>query len=154
MKGHVYFLLAILLLGIASIYLALQISAFIPTYQFKAQLLPVVFGIVLVILSVVGLVVELKKKAAKETKAPKEVTTIIIAAAWLIGFVVLIFLIGFVLAALLFGGAYFKLHNRGWIGSIAFGLVMGIFTYVVFDLLLGVDLYQGVIYIPFYRFLP
>ncbi|MFC2060873.1 tripartite tricarboxylate transporter TctB family protein [Chloroflexota bacterium] len=154
MKGSTYFLLAILLLMLVTVYLSLQITST------KAQLLPLTISIAIALLALGGLFVETRKKPAKESSvketraAPIKVKLLTVTAAWFIGFVLMIYLIGFPLAIFLFVTAYLKLHNKGWIRSVALGLGMGIFIYVGFDFLLGVDLYRGVIYIPLYRFLP
>ncbi|MFC2060541.1 tripartite tricarboxylate transporter permease [Chloroflexota bacterium] len=148
-KGNTYFLMVILLLAIVTICLSLQITSF------KAQLLPLIISIALAILAVAGLSAELKRKVAKEKETKAVAIKVdLITAAWLLGFGLLIFLVGIPLAAFLFIAAYLKLHNNGWLRSVAFGLGLGIFTYVVFEFLFRVDLYRGVLDIPFYRFLP
>ncbi len=154
MKGSTYFVLAILLLMIVTILFSLQIPSF------KAKLLPLVLSIAIAIFAIARLFVELREKVAeessgKETKlVPTKAKPITATSAWFIGFFLMIYLVGFPLAIFLFVTAYFKLHHRGWIKSIALGLGMGVFIYVGFDFLLGVDLYEGVLYIPLYRFLP
>ncbi|MFC2060495.1 tripartite tricarboxylate transporter TctB family protein [Chloroflexota bacterium] len=154
MRGSTYFLMVILLVMLVAIYISLQITTF------KAQLLPLLISIAIAILALAGLFVEIRKKpdedmTAKESKqAYTEVKIIRVTAAWLASLLLLIYLIGFPVAIFFFVAAYLKRHGKGWIRSIAWGLGMGIFIYIGFDFLLGVDLHRGVLYIPLYSFLP
>jgi len=162
MTGSAYFLLFLLLLAIVLLYVSFQLTGLTPLQTFQGRLLPVVMSISLAVLTAFGLFVELRKKAPKESPAGEEETTARRAEArrevdtivWIIGYLVVIFLIGFDLANFLLVGAYLKAYNHGWVMSIACGLVWAMLIYVLLDFLLGVDLYEGIIYIPLYDFLP
>jgi hypothetical protein len=152
MKGSTYFVLMILLLAVTTIILSLQI----PT--FKARFLPLMIGIAIALFAVIRLLVELTAKeerasAAKETvSAPIQPIPMIITSAWLVGFFLMIYLVGFPLGIFLFVTGYIKVRRYGWIKSIAIGFVTTTITYVGFDYVLGLHLYKGVLFSYLFRF--
>lgn len=154
MKGSTYFALAILLLAIVTVFLSLRITGF------KAQFLPLTIGIALGLSALARLFVELRETRAAEgvgeriKSIPIKATSIILSAIWLIGFFLMIYLIGFPLAIFLFVTAYVRLHGRGWIKSTALGLATGGFVYLMFSYFMGLDLYRGVLWLSLSRLLP
>jgi len=162
MKGSSYFFLVLVLLGIVLIYVTFRLTGLTQVQTTYARLLPMIMSIGLAVFAALGLFVELRKRATEEgpageeetgerrAEAKREMETI----AWVIGYLVLIYIIGFVLGSFLWVGAYFKAHNHGWITTIGWGLVSAMLLYLCFDFLLGVDLYEGVFYIPLYAYLP
>ena len=162
MKGIVYFILSVMLLALVFLYFSLQLDVAM------ARLMPLALSIALLISCGVGLFVELRKKAPDEkaareagrarpegaTTAPTRTDSVAVTLGWLLGFILLMVLIGFVLAIPVFVVAYMKAHGIGWIKSIMFGLLMGLVTYFVFDIAFGIRLFKGFLPIPLYQFLP
>ena len=154
MKGSTYFALSILLLAIVTIILSLQIATF------KAKFLPLVLATAIVLFAIARLFVELRGKEAKKSvaeetdSAPIKPIPMIITGAWFVGFFTMIYLVGFPVAIFLFVTAYVKMHHRGWIKSLAFGLGTMVCTYVGFDYLLGLHLYEGVLMIHLFHLGP
>ncbi len=150
MKGSTYFAIGLSVLGILTIVFSLQIR------HARAMYLPLGVGVLIAVLALARAGVELKetmaeKKAGKVTNILPEVPrNILIMTAWCLGFLVAVYLLGFPLAIFLFVAAYFKIAHRGWGGSIIFGLVMTVVIYVLFDYILRVPLYHGILGIPYY----
>jgi len=157
---YFYFPLVILLVTIVFIVSALTTTGRIPAATRAARLLPLGIGSLLVILTSVELFRELRKKPTKESPAeetaaaPRNVKLELETAAWIVGYLVLLYVTGVLLSTFLFPAAYLKLHNVGWVRSILIGLGCAVFCYVLFDLALQMRLYQGAVPIPLYRFLP
>ena len=161
MKGNTYFLLFLLLMGIGAIYFSFHYSGNTPVFTFKLRLLPVVVGSILTILVAADLFGELRKKPtkeespAKETSAPPtNVKVELETTAWVIAYMLLLYLTGVLLSVFLFTAAYVKVHNLGWLKSIIISLGMAAFVYLMFDVALGISLYKGRFYIPLYGLLP
>jgi len=154
MRSSTYFALAVLLLAIVTIILSLRMT------DFKAQLLPLAVGIGLALSAIARIVAELRERGTREGVATKPgsssvmVKSILTSGAWLISFFVMIYLIGFSLAIVLFVTSYLKVHHRGWIQSAALGLLAGGFVYAVFDYALGLDLHQGVLLVSLFGLRP
>ena len=65
--------------------------------------------------------------------------------AWIVGFFPATYLLGFVLAIPLFVLGYMKSHGIKLAATITFAVVMATVIYVLFELVLGVDLYKGLL---------
>jgi len=161
MKPSSYFLLFIFLLAIAAVGFVFQARGLRPDYTFKARFLPLVVASILTVIAGASLFRELRRGKTTEQSPASETTAeaaseklALVTGAWLVGYMVLAFLIGFLLSTLIWITAYLRTHNYGWIRSLAISLGMMIFLYVVFDLVFGITLYQGVLPIPIYSFLP
>lgn len=124
-------------------------------YPYLQAKLSVIFsgGLVLV-LALVQLVRELRlaKQQVDEPKAEHEVrkhsaspALYGIESAWMVGFGLTIYLLGFLIAIPLYICAYMKSHGARWPASILTGVSMAAFCYVIFVLVLEIKLYPGII---------
>ena len=114
-------------------------------------LLPVVFGTLLGVLSLVLLIVsfiargEPQKKTFWERKGSWK--TVLAVSLSLVGYMVLFNQLGFILITFLF--LFFLLRfigKKGWLISISVALVLSFFCHGIFSLLLGTPLPKGRIY--------
>ncbi len=148
-----YSLIAIMVIALAFIVSSLRLE------YFESKLLPLLFGSAVFILAAVELSRELGTKAkpgnevggGNEAEAGAEAgvgaRSYLIAGGWIVGFLVGISLFGFVIAIALFIFSYMKTHGTRWLVAIIFAVITTAVLYGVFDVLLGVDLYQGLIFL-------
>ena len=88
--------------------------------------------------------VESRLKEAGERGSSKRVLT---AYAWMCGFFILILLVGFAIAVPLAAFLYLKFYWRtGWLKTLAVSIVLGGLIYGGFDLLMKVDLFEGILF--------
>ena len=81
---------------------------------------------------------------SRGTETGKRLTII---SLWLIGFFVLIFLVGFIISVGLFMLVFLKIYGKfGWIITVAETVVMLGFTYAIFELLLKAELFPGILF--------
>ncbi len=66
--------------------------------------------------------------------------------AWLVGFGLAIYLIGFLVAIPLYVCAYMKSHGTRWPAAIITGALLPAFCYAIFVLILDMKLHKGVIF--------
>jgi hypothetical protein len=152
MRGRISFVIAILLFALIIILFSLQMPSF------KAKFLPLLCGTCLFITSIARLYIEFKK--GEESKNVQSDTPhfslwehpLIITYAWLVSFFFLIFLIGFSLAIFIFVTAYIQVKRGGWAHSISLGFISSGSIYFLFDYLLRLDLYPGLVYLLIQRF--
>ena len=162
LKGSTYFLLLLLLIALVVIYLSLSITTeykLVPAMA-RAGLIPLAVASFMTLFCVIALFQELRKKPAKERPARGiggrpigggEISFRWDTVIWLIAFMPVVVLIGFVLATLVWIVVYLKTHEVGWVRSIVMGLVTAIFVYVLFIGVMDLRLYEGVL--PIYRYL-
>lgn len=132
-----------------------------------ARIVPLVIGIPTVVLCILlligerypGLLRRLDVSIMESTKEspgsdanggeyrPKEFTKLTIMAAWMIGFFVCVYLIGFLAGIALFVLAFLLLHARiSWWKSLATMVGVWLFIYALFEWLLGAGLFEGIIF--------
>ena len=114
-------------------------------------LLPVVFGAVLGILSLVLLIVSLMAGGGPEKKAFWEAKgswrTVLAVSLALLGYMAIFNQLGFVLTTFLFLFFLLKfIGKKGWLVSISLALVLSFFCYGFFSHLLGTPLPKGQVY--------
>lgn len=67
--------------------------------------------------------------------------------SWFVVFGVILFFAGFYVAAALFALPFMRFQEKiGWVGSMAVTLLVEVFFYVVFEQLLNVNLFEGVLF--------
>ncbi len=149
--GKAFFLLLILALLIVMLFTTLRMS------MFSAKLLPVIIIGMTFVFAATVLVKELRGgKASTEVEtAPAEAGTAttaveehagyLAAALWVGGFFLATYLLGFTVAIAAFVIAYLKMHNSGWFRSITYSVLTTAVIYVLFQRLMGIDMYPGVI---------
>lgn len=151
MKGRVIFVLAVLLFAMAVIFFSLQMTSF------KAKFLPLVCGSCLAVASIFRLLVELKTKDESASVQPEMQSVslwnhpFLLAYGWLIAFFLLIYFIGFTISIFIFVAAYIKFKRGGWIKPVTISFATSAFVYVLFDYLLRLDIYPGMLYLLFQR---
>ena len=153
MTGSAYFLVVIIV--IMAVVFGVSVNM-----EFRdLKLLPLVLSIFVFVLASVALIRELRSEDGSTEeevrKAGVGVLQIIrphlIGYSWLAGFFVAIYLFGFLVATPMLVLSYMRTHNGGWLTAIGLGLLLPVFAYLVFDFLLGIDLYQGVVFAWLHR---
>jgi hypothetical protein len=125
-------------------------------WPWKAKLFPLVIGIPLFCLAVAEALWALYGRSTRQAATdfqlsadqPPEVARrrTLVAAAWTVGFFVLIVLLGFQIAVPVLVFAYLKLQGKeGWIFTIVFTAAVWGFFYGLFDLLLHLPFPPGVL---------
>ena len=146
-KASSYFLIAIMLIMLVVIGLSLRMESL------TSELLPLVVGVIVFVLAAIELGKELRSGAVKvesetSTRAgsKRQRRRFLLAIAWVVGFVLASWLLGFMIVIPLFIVAYMKSHGIKWLVAITAAVLMAVFTYSVFELLLKVELYGGLLF--------
>lgn len=134
-------------LAIAGLCLAFGVSAF-QMEQWKARLLPVLLSIAVLLLALVGLFKE--NLPAARSDAPTsagfdELGRYLVSGAWVLGFVAVVYCLGFLAGIALYCFAYSKSYGSAWVAALTLAVFASLSVYVVFDVLLGVKLYNGLL---------
>jgi len=119
------------------------------TYSFKAKLFPLITLLTVLILLVIQIIREfstLKEKGTgerrkKESFDHKHLTL----WAWMLGTVLMLWVLGFMGTVVLLPFLYLRFQRESWLLSITLSLGCGVFFYTLFDLLLKMTLYPGLI---------
>ena len=141
-------LVAIAMLGVIGLSLGLL--------SFASKLLPLIIGSIVFLLAIIGLAREIKAGVSPEATAvsaseggasDKEKNTGVLEyseiSAWILGYAVSIYLVGFLIATLAFVGAYMKRHDSSWFETVVTAVIFTAIIYAVFDLAFNTDLYKG-----------
>ncbi|MFQ5849623.1 MAG: tripartite tricarboxylate transporter TctB family protein [Candidatus Binatia bacterium] len=76
-----------------------------------------------------------------------EIKLIVQTFGWFVAFALILFLAGFYVAAALFALPFMRFQGKiDWLGSMAVTLLVEAFFYVVFEQLLNVNLFEGVLF--------
>lgn len=151
LNGSMYFLMAVILIMVAVIIESSQWESI------QTKMLPLSYGILILILAAIAFIQELKRKkitklsASKEnegkTEEPKEGWRgYLISGAWVIGFFLAIYLFGIILATVVFIASYMKSHGVRWLTIVLSSILTPAIMYALFEYLLGIILYRGLIY--------
>lgn len=143
LKPSSYLLIFILLLMVFTIGVALTFR------HFEAKLLPLLLGGTILVLGGMELSRELRRKEAApppEERARLSLRRVVSPLVWLVGFLVVIYLLGFFIAIPLFVLAYVRWRGRSWVTAVVFALIMGSLIYGIFELGLKAQLYRGLIF--------
>ncbi len=151
MSASSYSLIVIMAIALVVIVLSLGMP-------FSSRLLPLVSGIAIFLLSAIKLRQEFssrdrtgeavaedeveKREASKATRRGS-----LLAFTWLIGFVLALYLLGFLVAIPLFIFSYMKSHGTRWRTSIIFTIVILAVVYFGFERGLDITLYRGLLFI-------
>ena len=117
------------------------------------KLLPLMIAIPVAALAVGGLLREVfaNDKAERtaegtdETKAPPLMRRYLVTAGWLIGFFVAIYLVGFLIASLLFVLSYMRIHGISWRVVAISTVLTPVIIWAVFSYALKFFLPQGLL---------
>jgi hypothetical protein len=85
------------------------------------------------------------KDEAPETGKQRQKTMALIA--WLGGFALLIWLVGFIIGMPLFMLVYVKMKGEGWRWAIILSVTMFLIVYAGFSLLLKIPVYEGMLFL-------
>ncbi|MEW6674017.1 MAG: tripartite tricarboxylate transporter TctB family protein [Thermodesulfobacteriota bacterium] len=118
-----------------------------------SKLLPLIFGSFIAVLAVIGLVKQVTVKQAAAGIAPdKGETTAEVwrkyarTGVWIVGFLLCIYLFSLIVAIPLFTFSYTRWHGAKWLHSALFAVSVTLVIYVVFILLLQVDMSGGLLF--------
>ncbi|MFH1003714.1 MAG: tripartite tricarboxylate transporter TctB family protein [Chloroflexota bacterium] len=147
-KGSSYFLMVVLLVMIATIVDSLGFKTL------SAKLLPLMFAGFITLLGTVQLFREMRGGGAPEKVQVDEDTGLdaaepsgwggyLVHGAWIVGFALAIYLIGFLAVIPLFTLAYMKFQGTRWLTSVITAVVLTAVIYGLFDILLQIRLYEG-----------
>jgi Tripartite tricarboxylate transporter TctB family len=152
LKPSSYFLIGLLLFALFAFVNSLLFA------RLKIQLVPLIMSGMIIVLAGVELFREIRREPevekAKETKVGEEdlefntkgqLKDYIIIFCWLIGFFTGIYVVGFVAAIAIFICAYLKWYGHAWLKSIGLAAAATIIIYLVFVILLQLELYRGII---------
>ena len=149
-NGRVLMSLCVAVVGVIVVIMALR-------WPFKTALFPVIIAIPIVLMAVAELVMGLRgmKKSGKggvdfklsEDVDPKvAMRRTLVTFAWIIGFFLLIVLLGFPIAVLLFLFLNLKWQAKeGWRLTLILTAATSVFFYGLFIRLLDIHFYEGVI---------
>ncbi len=150
MKGGFYFVAFFVLLALFAIGMALTFQ------RWEAISLPLIFGTIILVLSVIELRKELRSKKGRETadsvtpqpeaKTGGELRRFYSVLGWVVGFALGIYLLGYLTSMPLFALAYLKRHGRGWVLAICFAVIVTAFIYGIFEVGFRLQLYRGLIW--------
>ena len=135
---------------------AIAVASGYPYLQAKLSI--IASALVVLVLSLVQLARELRlkkgKRSASEAEAARPDTDVssgqyVLEAAWMAGFALAIYLLGFIVAIPLYICAYMKLHGTKWPVAVITGVLMAAFSYGIFVLALEMKLYPGVFFEKF-----
>ena len=133
--------------------LAVVIFSSLAMPYYESKLLPLIVGGITFVLSAVELWRELRAKdKIEELKQEKEAEieggsshATIAAISWVVGTALGIYVLGFLVALALFIFAYLQQQKRRWQASILTAVITTSLVYVIFERILGFELYQGII---------
>ena len=144
-----YILIVIMAFMIAIIVASLRME------WLSAKLIPLVFASFVFILAVAQLVKEIVARGKAETVVGGETCTgeksdetrrHLFVAAWILGLLVAIYLVGFVVSVPIFILCYMKRNGSRWLTAILSAIVFTAVIYFVFELALELPLYQGLFF--------
>lgn len=149
LRGSSYSLIFVLVVMVAFIGLSLKLE------YFASKLLPLLMSNIVLLLGVIALAREIKaghslEEATASTsetdvgeKNSAEVSIYSGIAAWIFGFFLSIYVMGFMIATLLFVGAYMKRNGSKWPATVITAVIFTGIIYAVFNLAFKAELYKG-----------
>ena len=126
--------------------------------RFDSKLVPLIMSSSVFILAVIGLGREMLAKDKSAATSAKDETIgvedvekegireYLPIGAWLAGFTLAIYLLGFLISIPVFVLAYMKSHGVRWLVAIVSAILTGALIYGVFELVLIVTLYRGLLF--------
>ena len=134
------------------------------SYRPKERLVPLLVGIATLIISLLVLVDEIHPirllsrlkidlmgpaGGVMAGEAEKHETTIQLLhiIAWMMGFLILIFLVGFYISIALFSFAFLKIQGKiGWFKAVLIAAIVCCSIFAIFDLMMELHMFQGVFF--------
>ncbi len=151
MSASSYSLIVIMVIALVVIVLSLGMPL-------TSRLLPLIFAGIILVLSAIKLWHEVSSRdrtgeAVAEDEVEKREASkatgrgYLLAFTWVTGFVLTIYLLGFLVAIPLFIVSYMKSHGTRWRTSIIFGIITLTIVYFGFERGLDITLYRGLLFI-------
>jgi hypothetical protein len=124
-------------------------AAFVVTWGYPPEAR--FFPIIVIGLCIVCVLWELAKayrqKVEETQKADKgSGRKFIYVACWIVGFILILWLLGFNVGLPLFTFAYVKTHEKAWRWAILLPVITFVMSYVGFEILLQTPLYEGLLF--------
>lgn len=146
-RGISYFFIIIMTIMLAVIGLSLRME------YFESKLLPLIIGSMIFILAAIELRKEARRckpEAARDEpgrreKSREELRGYLLSGAWVVGFVLTIYLVGFIIAIPLLILSYMKSHGISWLATIIFAVLTTGIIYGIFISALRLELHRGLI---------
>lgn len=147
-RGSSYFLIAIMVIMLVVIGLSLRME-----YP-EPKLLPIVVAAAVLALASLQLRSELSAGSGSAVAGVSALAGArsvqrreLSAWAWVMGFFMVVYTLGFGIAIALLAASFVKRDGRGWPTAITFAVLSTALVYAVFELGLGVKLYRGLLFI-------
>ncbi len=149
-RGGSYFLIVIMVIALTVIGSSLAME------YFKSKFLPLLISSIVFVLTSIALRKEISARNGPETTATEGQVSkggkrggvwrgYLITGAWIVGFFLTIYLLGFTIAIALFLLTYLKSHGIKWLTTIIVTVLTPALIYVTFGILLRLDLNQGLL---------
>jgi len=154
------FLFSVLLLVIVLTFVLFSIG-----YDAEARLIPLIIGVPSLALAILLVLSERYPRLLALFKvsqdsvvrgAPSELASsetavggrkVLTFLAWIVGFVILVFLVGFLITTPVFIFLFLKIRGRiGWFRTLVMSIVVGGFIYGVFEILMRGDMFKGILF--------
>lgn len=151
-KEYLYSYAAAIVLSLVFIGLSLRME------YVTAKMIPLVISGGVIILATIGLSREILARGKSGATAARDETSngeetgeswyrYALICAWLVGFFLAIYLLGFIIAIPLFVLSYMKTHGMRWRVAIIFAVLTTAIAYGVFVVALKVYLYEGLFFL-------
>ena len=117
--------------------------------QWKARLLPLLVSSSVMALALIAVIKEnLQPAKDGEPSSVREAALgqYVVSGAWVLGFVIAVYCFGFLAAIALYCLSYAKVYGASWAQALLLAIITPLFVHIVFDLLLGVELYHGLLF--------
>lgn len=145
-----YSLIVVMLVGLVVVALALGMPL-------VSKLLPLIFGSAIVILAAIEFCYDISvrnravatviKDKVEQTEENKETLRAYLPiGAWIVGFLLVIYLLGLLIACPLLVFSYMKRHGTSWLTAIISAIVTPVVVYFGFQIALEIDLYPGLLF--------
>ncbi|MBI2853943.1 MAG: tripartite tricarboxylate transporter TctB family protein [Chloroflexi bacterium] len=152
LRGISYCYIAIMALMLAVIGFSLGMQ------YFTSKVMPIIISGAVFILTGVALWKEIAANGVQSTatktvrdnesaeRETKDSRAYLVGGGWIMAFALGIWLVGFLVAIPLFILTYMKRHGTMWLISVAFAVLIPLIIYSVFQRVLHISLYQGLIF--------
>ena len=125
-------------------------AAFVATLSYPpdARFFPIIVISLCGVVALWELVKTYRQKGEKSSETDKGYRRrFILTAAWTVGFVLAIWLLGFNIGLTLITFAYVKTHEKGWRWAVIMPIITFVMSYVGFEILLQTPLYEGLLFL-------
>lgn len=131
-----YSYIAVIIIGLVII----ALSVGMPYYESK--LLPLIFGGGILVLSVIGLWRNIKTQSSESVGIKLGQ---LLPLAWMVGFLLVAYLLGFLIAVPLFILSFMKTHGIGWRKTIISSIITTAVIFAIFEIAMGLELHRGLL---------